>query len=145
MSTRRRWVNAWSILHPSPAHSSPARDVFSPPDSWLPLEKPVVSAEVAQGPSVEEFRHAHKLTAVVRAGRNSQIFMGEQIVHLGQSVDGFRLVNVTESTATFSAAAGSPVTLELESASDHGSGMAGTHQNADGMPLKPMTAQDVIK
>ncbi len=89
------------------------RDVFSPPDSWSTAPKPAALATAHPDTSADDFKHTHSLTAVVRAGRNSQIFMGERILRLGQSVDGFRLLSVTQSSATFSAGA-TQVTLNLD-------------------------------
>jgi len=78
----------------------PSRDVFVPPAEWLPAEKPS-TAENTHGMSADDFQASHKLTAIVLRGKASVVVMGDQTLHVGQSIDGFVLVNIQSSEALF--------------------------------------------
>lgn len=80
------------------------RDVFAVPASWRPVAR---SAPVAAPSPVkpqllgEQFRREHHLIAVLIEGRNGRAVVDGQLVPVGGSVAGFRLVAVTPRSAQF--------------------------------------------
>ena len=72
------------------------RDAFALPASW-----------VVQGPAApterlaEKFRQAHRLNGVLASGEHTYAMVDSTIVVLGQSLDGFKLTNISHRTAVF--------------------------------------------
>lgn len=82
----------------------PTRDVFAVPACWRPAPK--VVAVVAATPSKPKllggaFRRNHHLTAVLIETGNSRAVVDGNLVCIGGSIDGFRLVSLTRQAARF--------------------------------------------
>ena len=67
-----------------------------------PFQRPVIpqpEPEVSK-PSAQQ-AWAPKLTATLRAGRNSMANVNGNIIKLGETIDGYRLIEVDERSAVF--------------------------------------------
>jgi hypothetical protein len=82
------------------------RDVFAAPAGWRPAPKPVVVATPAPAvpkpqPLGPQFLREHHLIAVFIEGKNGRALVDGQLVPVGGSVAGFRLVAVNQRSAQF--------------------------------------------
>lgn len=90
---------AWFMLlasaatHVVAAGSPPRHDLFAPPSFT-----PAAAADASSAP-VAVWRP--DLRAIVVAGKHSMVKVGKVVVELGEEIDGYRLVSVTESKAVF--------------------------------------------
>ena len=73
-----------------------ARDAFMLSAAWSGGRK-----QSAEGPKVSEFVKKHRLKALILHGQERAAFVGEEFVRIGQVLDGFRLVELDENSATF--------------------------------------------
>lgn len=93
---------------------SDTRDAFCPSATWLsdlrPVESIVTSSQEAR---IIDFARGHKLKAVVTHGGGGAAFIDDKYVRVGQVIDGFRLVSVSDRGATL-AAKGVQVELKLQ-------------------------------
>jgi hypothetical protein len=73
------------------------RDAFNPSPAWI------VSAEDS-GPTQRAitFQNSHRLRAIIESTGPAQAIVDDSLITVGQSLDGFRLVSITRSQATFS-------------------------------------------
>jgi hypothetical protein len=97
--------------------AAPLRDAFATPANWTSAAAPV--AAVVQPASVsaaDEFRHAHRLSAVLISGKTGQAVVDGKIVKLGDSLDGSKLVAIGRLFARFTVG-GDKVELPLMTAS----------------------------
>jgi len=83
-----------------------------------PFKKPERLMPSAQIPATEQkeenlFQSNSRLTATLRAGRNSMVIVDGKTIKLGETVDGFHLIDVKEHSAVFSKN-GQPLILELD-------------------------------
>jgi len=76
-----------------------ARDAFTLSAAWSGGRE-----QNAEGSEVSKFRKKHRLKALILHGRGRAAFVGEEFVRIGQVLDGFRLVELDENSATFVAA-----------------------------------------
>jgi hypothetical protein len=70
-----------------------------------PFQRPVIPQQSlakpeASNPSAQEL-WAPKLTATLRAGRKSMANVNGKIIKLGETIDGYRLIEVDERSAVF--------------------------------------------
>ncbi len=74
------------------------RDAFTPSSDWLASQEPNDS-----GPTVENqaFKQKYRLQAIMFQGEVKAVFMNDEIVRIGDSVDGYELVELNETSATF--------------------------------------------
>jgi len=89
---------------------SRVRDAFTPQTDWLASGEPNAS-----GPTVEnqEFKQKYRLQAILFQGEVKAAFMNDEIVRKGDIVDGYELVELSETSATF-AIDGIPTVLLLD-------------------------------
>jgi hypothetical protein len=98
----------------------PEPDGFAIPAAWRPAQADIeiITAEGSvSAPEVDlrAFASSHKLSAVVvRGGAGLAAVVNDQVVRLGEMVDGLVLAEVGARSATFSDGAGHRVVLELE-------------------------------
>jgi hypothetical protein len=106
--------------------SSATADIFRPSRVWAP--EPVVAAPPPPPPppttrptpkppdELAQFRAKHRLTAVLVATRHapSRAIIDGNPLRIGQIVDHFRLVEVSNDRATFQSRSGGQITLALE-------------------------------
>lgn len=95
-----------------------ARDAFTPPSSWVPVDaEPEAGSEAAM--AAETFKRDHKLEAVLVTGDQRCAVINGQTIYVGQTLQGYRLISVHERSAEFRAGA---VTVSL--------GIRGTGQSS---------------
>src|SRR6185436_15678683 len=114
-----------------------AADAFRPCDNWLAQAEPAKAADdptptpdnapapepvVKKVDHAEVFRSQHTLNAVMTKQRGGMAIVNGKLYAPGQSVDGFKLVKVGETEATFTGK-DTTVTLRLVAAQ---AGVAGT-------------------
>jgi hypothetical protein len=85
------------------ASLSQVPDLFVLPESWA---SPPVSADRIK-PKIspaKAFAQTHRLTSIMMGpGQASVACVGEKVVHIGQEIDGFTLVNLSAHSAVFEA------------------------------------------
>lgn len=89
------------------------RDPFCPPPRWLPQDE---SLQLVQGPGLEKARAfvaAHKLRAVMLDTAGCCAIVDDELLRIGQVLDGFELVSVTKHSAVLTSD-GARVTLNLK-------------------------------
>ena len=89
------------------------RDPFCPPPRWLPQDE---SLQAVQGPGHEEaraFAAAHKLKAVMLDTAGGCAIVDNELLRIGQVLDGFKLVSVSKHSAVLTSDV-ARVTLNLE-------------------------------
>ncbi len=81
---------------------SMARDAFAPGEGWrtTTLVQGVVTDNTSSRLAAE-FKSRHKLEAVLALGDNQYAVIGGQTLHIGQELDGFKLVAVYARSAIF--------------------------------------------
>jgi hypothetical protein len=88
---------------------SQARDAFSLPESWLVAINPNfikgTRAEDYNQGAETSFAKNHQLKAVVVQGRTRCVMVDDHFLVIGQELDGFKLIEVDEDSATFQAGA----------------------------------------
>src|SRR5262245_6656224 len=100
---------------------APIRDVFALGPMWLtpvPQDPKLDPTALA----VEQFKQSHKLRGVVQGSDRPTAQIDNQILVVGQSLDGFRLVSVSHRSATFEAGA---TRIVLNMSTSNGSPVAG--------------------
>ena len=101
------------------------RDAFRPVEGWF--NKPVV-ASTATGPTIspaEKFAADHKLTATsLNTAGGSVAVVDGTLLHVGASLDGYRLISVTRTTALFESSDGARAQLKLPIAASPASAAA---------------------
>jgi hypothetical protein len=83
------------------------RDAFVPAPSWLAQLKtpePVVEVVVQETNEAQEFAQRHTLTAVIVIAGGGGAVVNGKTVHVGEELDGFRLVRLTPTSALFQGA-----------------------------------------
>lgn len=80
-------------------HSPSRFDAFTCPPDWHATQGQAAIA------SADNFMPAHRLTAVVRGERNAAVVNG-QLIHVGEQIDGRRLIAVDRDSATFEGGGG---------------------------------------
>ena len=99
------------VMGPGPAtHASAARDLRHDPFDWGALQR-VVEAKQPQAAAEAQAR-APRLRAVMRGPSGGQVNLAGTIIGVGESAEGYRLVEVREFSAVFSKN-GKTVELEL--------------------------------
>ncbi len=106
---------------PAPPNTEPARDPFAPPQQRLPeLREPGDAGPDAEpaGPSAASvaFGQSHRLSAVLAAGDGGIVILDDQLLRIGQSVQGCTLTRVENAEATFQCFDG-PVILRVDTQS----------------------------
>ena len=91
-------------------------DVFQPPTSWLGDSATAETAYRATTPA-GDFLANHRLNAVMLSRSKPGAVVNKQFITIGQAVDGFVLVSVSERSAVFEAD-GEQAELELDGPSD---------------------------
>jgi hypothetical protein len=76
------------------------RDVFAVGPAWLAQAEQGAKVDPLAA-SIEKFRQSHRLTGVLSSSGREHAMVDNQIVAVGQSVDGFKLVSVSHRSATF--------------------------------------------
>jgi hypothetical protein len=82
------------------------RDAFVPAPAWLAqLKTPEPVVEVVQEKNeAQEFAQRHTLTAVIVIAGGGGAVVNGKTVHVGEELDGFRLVRLTPTSALFQGA-----------------------------------------
>ena len=86
--------------------SVPVADAFKTSGALPAPNAPATDA------TVQAFKSAHALKAVLGSGRGGRVLLDDQLLAVGESVGGFELVDVRERHAVFAGPAGR-VTVEL--------------------------------
>src|SRR5207302_903009 len=94
---------------------SAIRDVFVPPPRWFSGLQPAVAARPDNVGA--EFTKCHQLVAVILSRNGAQAVIGQKLVRVGQTIDGFTLVSVAPQSARFRSAT-SEVQLTIRGAGD---------------------------
>jgi len=90
----------------------PIRNAFHPVASWS--DQPEPTRFIESTVDVKAFAQAHRLEAIlVIDGRNYAILDGQEVMSVGQSLDGFELMSMDEQSAVFSLS-GVQIELTLE-------------------------------
>ena len=100
-------------LCPDDPNFSQVRDAFSLPASWLAEIYPE-NLPGSQQDAAAIFAKSHQLEAVVLQNQARGVLVDDHFLVIGHELDGFKLVAVDESSATF-AAGGKQVVLRLAS------------------------------
>lgn len=98
---RRKLAERLSALAES-QEIADAPNAFGLPESWMADLKPTQGPDAGMTPA-ETFARDHQLQAVVVTGQSDSAFVDGVCLSVGQAVDGFKLVAVTENSATFQA------------------------------------------
>ena len=93
---------------------SQARDVFSLSASWLADVRPATPVDRPEQDAVTVFTANHQLRGVLITDQARTVTVDDDILHLGDELDGFKLVAIEEDSATFEAG-GKRVSLKLVS------------------------------
>jgi hypothetical protein len=83
------------------------RDAFALPGRWITQP----AAAPTEHPA-DAFRQGHRLTGVLESGSHGYVMVDGQIVGLGQTIDGFRLISISHRRAIFEGN-GEQVTLSM--------------------------------
>jgi hypothetical protein len=104
-----------SIAGESPASAQDDRDAFRPSAAWLPAAAAAtpVAAEPTEKSKAEVFVQSHTLQAVMISGDTSQVVINDKFLKLGQEMDGFKLVSVSQERAVLRTGGANPLTVEL--------------------------------
>ena len=78
---------------------STVRDAFAPSSEWLVRR---VGEDSGQTVENMEFKKKYHLQAIMFQKEVKAVFMNDEIVRLGDVIDGYELVELTETSATFS-------------------------------------------
>ena len=78
------------------------RDAFVPPAAWIVVTPPdpLGNAQTVNTRAVD-FCKAHRLSAVLQQGRDSMALVDDELIKVGQSIDGFTLTDVGPHSARF--------------------------------------------
>ncbi len=77
---------------------SQVRDAFTPPSDWLGSGGSGDSGQLAENMA---FKEKYRLQAIMFQGEVKAVFMNDEIVRKGDIVDGYELVELNETSATF--------------------------------------------
>ncbi|MFC1635703.1 hypothetical protein ACFL5Z_12755 [Planctomycetota bacterium] len=79
------------------------RDIFTLPASWLTdiLPKKPEDIPPPKEDSVTVFMSSHQLQAVAISDQTRCVTINDHVLHLGEELDGFKLVAIQENSATF--------------------------------------------
>lgn len=75
------------------------RDGFAAPASWIVRQR-VVETTLPDEQTIH-FQQSHNLKAVVAGGVHSQAMVDDHLLLVGQSLDGFTLISLSQTRATF--------------------------------------------
>ncbi|MFQ6036850.1 MAG: hypothetical protein ACE5NM_13505, partial [Sedimentisphaerales bacterium] len=89
-----------------------ARDAFSLPAAWL--DELRAQNPLGQADAAARFAKSHQLKAVLIEGKMREAYVDDHLLRPGQELDGFKLVTVNPSSATFEAGT-KQVILKLKS------------------------------
>lgn len=85
-----------------------ARDAFAPSDSWQAqltppkTETPIAQTPAGAGPAAAEiFTQRHTLMSVIQMDDGGVALIDEKVLQVGAKLDGFTLIELTETTAVF--------------------------------------------
>jgi hypothetical protein len=94
-----------------------AKDVFRPPVSWVGTIAPTqaIQATVTTVGPAATFRDRHHLIAILKSSKGGMAILDGKSVRPGQTVDGFKLTQVGENSATFEGS-GTKIELQLPAA-----------------------------
>ncbi|HEX7009248.1 MAG TPA: hypothetical protein VF184_04655 [Phycisphaeraceae bacterium] len=100
------------------ASAQPVRDAFSPSPAWTgpgssQADEPAQA--LAVDPAVQ-FQKQHRLMAVVARRSGGLAVVDSRTIALGQSLDGFRLIQVRDDAAVFESSSGTRLELRLHPA-----------------------------
>lgn len=95
------------------------RDAFQPPPAWMPGASSAAPIG-AVGSTAEAFVRKHTLKAIMVGAKDYQAIIDNTCVGLGQKIDGFELVSVSQRGAVLVSEDGSRVTLALPVNADGG-------------------------
>jgi hypothetical protein len=95
----QRLETLWSEKH---LNLDDARDVFSLPAAWLAEVDPATGT-VATSRAAFRFAQNHQLKAVIIDADQCSVFIDDDFLTIGQTLDGFTLVAATQDSATFEA------------------------------------------
>lgn len=100
-----------------PPDGEAVRDAFCPSESWVRPDRPVkaAAAPVAPRSMAARFVATHQLKAIMLSSDGGSAIIGASFVRVGQTVDGFKLLDLTKTTAVLSGY-GERATLHLEGA-----------------------------
>jgi hypothetical protein len=76
-------------------------DAFTFPQSWRQAEPAAAAPDNAATLAAEQFKSAHRLTGVLTANGRAVAMIDGRIVPVGQSIDGYRLIEISHRSATF--------------------------------------------
>jgi hypothetical protein len=90
----------------TPGSDQTSRDVFALPACWRPAPKVAVASvatALAPKPQLfgETFRHEHHLVAVMIEAGTGRAVVDGKLISIGGSIDGFRLVSLSQQAARF--------------------------------------------
>ena len=88
------------------------RDIFAAGPGWTHSMSPDGTPEMSQT-VIKTFQSHHKLKAIILTGTNTQVYVDDQVMGLGESLDGFTLAAADEMSATFTGR-GLQVVLKLK-------------------------------
>lgn len=100
------------------ASPQPVRDAFSPSPAWTGPGSSQAD-EPAQALAVDpaaQFQKQHRLMAVVARRSGGLAVVDSRTIALGQSLDGFRLIQVRDDAAVFESSSGTRLELRLHAA-----------------------------
>ena len=75
------------------------RDAFTLPSDWLASGRSAHAKSVGEG---KDFKKEYPLQAIMFQDEVKAVFMNDKVVRVGDTVDGYELVALSETTAVFS-------------------------------------------
>ena len=82
-----------------------AQDAFHSAASWLTQAKPQNDGSAEITAAVARFRQQHKLLAIVKSGRTAMALVDGKTFRRGQTLDGFKVVEVRDRSVVFDSGA----------------------------------------
>ena len=90
------------------------RDAFTPSASWMPQAPiPAVYPEDLDKAKAQDFLNKHTLQAVMVNGAGGQAVIDNRCLKIGQKLDDFELISVSEHSAVMVSGSGIRVTFKL--------------------------------
>ncbi|MHC4985370.1 MAG: hypothetical protein ACYTFO_04355 [Planctomycetota bacterium] len=92
-----------------PADLEGVREAFSPSESWNqqlrpahpPQDRPAASTAGNQSVRADQFVAGHRLMSILHLAEGGVALVDDKVVRIGQTLDGFTLIELTEDTAVF--------------------------------------------
>jgi len=78
-----------------------AQDAFHPASNWLAAPKAIIDTSAETSAAVTRFRQQHKLLAILKSGRAAMALIDGRTFRRGQTIDGFKIVEVHERSVIF--------------------------------------------